>query len=31
VQEQARRYDELKFEQTGPWPPYDFVRMELAN
>ncbi|HJR41677.1 MAG TPA: GvpL/GvpF family gas vesicle protein [Gemmatimonadaceae bacterium] len=30
VQEQARRYDELQFEQTGPWPPYDFVRMELG-
>ena len=30
VQEQAKRYDELEFEQTGPWPPYDFVRMELG-
>jgi hypothetical protein len=30
VQDQARRYDELEFEQTGPWPPYDFVRMELG-
>jgi hypothetical protein len=30
VQDQARRYDELSFEQTGPWPPYDFVRLELG-
>jgi len=31
VQEQARRYDELEFEQTGPWPPYDFVRMQFGG
>jgi Gas vesicle synthesis protein GvpL/GvpF len=30
VQEQARRSDALHFEQTGPWPPYDFVRLEFG-
>jgi hypothetical protein len=30
VQEQARRSDALEFEQTGPWPPYDFVRLEFG-
>ena len=30
VREQARRSDALEFEQTGPWPPYDFVRLELG-
>jgi hypothetical protein len=28
---QARRYDKLVVEQTGPWPPYDFVRMDLGT
>lgn len=28
---QARRYPTLVVEQTGPWPPYDFVRMDLGN
>jgi len=28
---QARRYDKLRVEQTGPWPPYDFVRMDLGT
>lgn len=27
----ARRYSSLQVEQTGPWPPYDFVRMDLGN
>jgi hypothetical protein len=27
----ARRYAALQVEQTGPWPPYDFVRMDLGN
>lgn len=27
----ARRYASLHVEQTGPWPPYDFVRMDLGN
>jgi hypothetical protein len=29
VAAQARRAEGLSFEQTGPWPPYDFVRMDL--
>lgn len=28
---QARRYGTLRVEQTGPWPPYDFVRMDLGT
>jgi hypothetical protein len=28
---QARKYDTLVVEQTGPWPPYDFVRMDLGS
>ncbi len=27
----SRRYASLLVEQTGPWPPYDFVRMDLGN
>lgn len=30
VREQALRRSELAFEQTGPWPPYDFVRMDFG-
>lgn len=30
VQEQAQRYRELAFEQSGPWAPYDFVRMDFG-
>jgi hypothetical protein len=30
VSEQAARHDELTFEQTGPWPPYDFVRLDFG-
>jgi hypothetical protein len=30
VSSQARRFEELRVEQTGPWPPYDFVRMDLG-
>lgn len=30
VREQASRHSELAFEQTGPWPPYDFVRMDFG-
>ena len=30
VREQTGRYGELEFEQTGPWPPYDFIRMEFG-
>lgn len=29
VREQALRCVELAFQQTGPWPPYDFVRMDF--
>jgi hypothetical protein len=31
VAAQARQYDSLLVEQTGPWPPYDFVRMDLGS
>ncbi|NUQ13141.1 MAG: GvpL/GvpF family gas vesicle protein [Gemmatimonadaceae bacterium] len=29
VKEEQRRLPDLKFEQTGPWPAYDFVRLDL--
>jgi hypothetical protein len=29
VKEEQRRLPDLRFEQSGPWPPYDFVRLEL--
>lgn len=29
VKEEQRRLPDLRFDQTGPWPPYDFVRLEL--
>ncbi|HSJ64737.1 MAG TPA: GvpL/GvpF family gas vesicle protein [Gemmatimonadaceae bacterium] len=28
---QARKYDAIRVEQSGPWPPYDFVRMDLGS
>lgn len=31
VQELARRHAALHFEQTGPWPPYDFVRLDFET
>jgi hypothetical protein len=31
VAEQAKRSDGLRFEPTGPWPPYDFVRLDLGG
>jgi hypothetical protein len=31
VEEQGRRTPNLRFELTGPWPPYDFVQMQLAT
>jgi hypothetical protein len=31
VKEEQRRLPDLRFEQTGPWPPYDFVHLELAG
>ena len=30
VEEQGRRAPNLRFELTGPWPPYDFVQMQLG-
>jgi hypothetical protein len=30
VREQERRYAELRFEQTGPWVPHDFVHLDLG-
>ncbi len=30
VKEQARRAAGLRFQITGPWPPYDFVRMDFG-
>jgi hypothetical protein len=30
VQEQGKRAPSLRFELTGPWPPYDFVQMQLG-
>ncbi len=30
VAEQARRHPTLCFELTGPWPPYDFVRVDFG-
>lgn len=30
VLEQERRYGQLRFEQTGPWIPHDFVRLDLG-
>ena len=31
VDDQGRRAPSLKFELTGPWPPYDFVQMQLGT
>lgn len=31
VKEEQRRLPDLRFDQTGPWPPYDFVRLELGG
>ena len=31
VAEQERRFPNLRFELTGPWPPYDFVQMQLGS
>lgn len=30
VEDQGRRAPNLRFELTGPWPPYDFVNMQLG-
>lgn len=31
VAREAFKYEMLLVEQTGPWPPYDFVRMQLTS
>lgn len=31
VREEATRTPELTIDHTGPWPPYDFVRMEFSG
>ena len=31
VVEQGKRAQNLRFELTGPWPPYDFVQMQLGS
>jgi hypothetical protein len=30
VREEQRRLREMRVECTGPWPPYDFVRMQFG-
>jgi len=29
LKEEQRRLPDLRFDQTGPWPAYDFVRLDL--
>ena len=31
VEELGRESADLRFEVTGPWPPYDFVQMQLGS
>jgi hypothetical protein len=31
VSKEAKRQSALKFQVTGPWPPYDFVRMQFGG
>jgi hypothetical protein len=31
VEEQGGRAPNLRFELTGPWPPYDFVQMQFGG
>ena len=31
VREEDKRASDLEFELTGPWPPYDFVRMQITG
>jgi hypothetical protein len=31
VAEEGRRDPDLRFQLTGPWPPYDFVRMQFGG
>lgn len=30
VREQERRVESVRLQLTGPWPPYDFVRMQFG-
>jgi hypothetical protein len=30
VREQGQRTSSVRFQLTGPWPPYDFVRMDFG-
>ncbi|HEU4563312.1 MAG TPA: GvpL/GvpF family gas vesicle protein [Gemmatimonadaceae bacterium] len=30
VREEGARHPALRLEQTGPWPPYDFVRVDFG-
>jgi len=30
VREERLRLPELAIEQSGPWPPYDFVRLQFG-
>jgi hypothetical protein len=31
VNKEATRHPSLDFRVTGPWPPYDFVRMQFGG
>jgi hypothetical protein len=31
VAEEGKRFPDLRVECTGPWPPYDFVRMQFGE
>ncbi|MFL5582715.1 MAG: GvpL/GvpF family gas vesicle protein [Gemmatimonadaceae bacterium] len=31
VAEEGRRTPDLQYDLTGPWPPYDFVRMQFGS
>ena len=31
VSKEAERQSALAFRVTGPWPPYDFVRMQFGG
>ncbi len=30
VNQEAQQHPDLTFDQTGPWPPYDFVNMQFG-
>ena len=31
VAKEDQRHTDLDFQLSGPWPPYDFVRMEFGG